>query len=104
MSTRLDQVIYNFNGQEPFTVRDACEGIQIFGGIGSGKTSGSGESIARAFLKAGFGGLILCAKKDVLADWQRYAKETGRSNSLLVFDGSGNFVFPFLQYEIDREG
>jgi len=104
MNAGLDKIIYHFNEQEPFTVRDACEGIQIFGGIGSGKTSGSGEAFARAFLKAGFGGLVLCAKKDVLDDWQRYAKETGRSNSVLVFDASGNYVFPFLHYEIEREG
>jgi hypothetical protein len=100
----LDQVIYTFNGQEDFTIGNACEGVQIFGGIGSGKTSGSGEALARAFLGAGFGGLVLCAKKDVLDDWQRYAKATGRENNLLVFDSTGDFVFPFLQYEIERKG
>jgi hypothetical protein len=52
--------------------------------------------------KAGFGGLVLCAKKDELATWQAYAKETNREDSLLVFDTSGNWVFPFLQYEIER--
>lgn len=100
----LDQVVYSFNGQEPFTIANACEGVQIFGGIGSGKTSGSGEALARAFLKAGFGGLVLCAKKDVLDDWKRYAQETGRAKNLLVFDATGDFVFPFLQYEIERKG
>jgi hypothetical protein len=100
----LDQPIYFFNDDEPFTIADACEGIQIFGGIGSGKTSGSGESLARAFLNAGFGGLVLCAKKDVLDDWKRYARETGRAEQVLIFDGSGDFVFPFLQYEIERDG
>jgi hypothetical protein len=104
MDFNLDQVIYKFNGTEPFTIGNACEGVQIFGGIGSGKTSGSGESLARAFLNAGFGGLVLCAKKDVLDDWKRYARETGRENTVLIFDASGDFVFPFLQYEIDREG
>lgn len=78
--------------------------MQIFGGIGSGKTSGSGASLARAYLRAGFGGLVLCAKKDELASWQQYAKETGREESLLVFDHTGKFRFPFLQYEINREG
>ncbi len=100
----LDRTIYLFNGEEPFTLGNACEGVQILGGIGSGKTSGSGETLARAFLNAGFGGLVLCAKKDVLDDWKRYANDTGRANQLLVFDASGSFVFPFLQYEIEREG
>lgn len=100
----LNRVIYSFNGEEDFTIGNACEGVQIFGGIGSGKTSGSGEALALSFLNAGFGGLVLCAKKDVLEDWKRYAKYTGRTNQLLVFDTSGEFVFPFLQYEIERKG
>ncbi|EHQ29759.1 type IV secretory system conjugative DNA transfer family protein [Mucilaginibacter paludis] len=104
MDFNLDQTIYQFNDEEDFTIGNACEGVQIFGGIGSGKTSGSGEALARAFLRSGFGGLVLCAKKDVLDDWKRYARETGRAEQLLIFDGSGNFVFPFLQYEIEREG
>lgn len=103
-SFALEQVIYKFNGDEPFTIGNACEGVQIFGGIGSGKTSGSGEALARSFLSAGFGGLVLCAKKDVLDDWKKYARETGREKTILVFDASGDFVFPFLQYEIEREG
>lgn len=100
----LDTVLYYFNGNEPFTIREACEGVQIFGGIGSGKTSGSGAALARAYLRAGFGGLVLCAKKGELDDWVKYAEETGRRNQLLIFDTSGKFTFPFLQYEVDREG
>ena len=100
----LDQPIYKFNKLHPFTIRDACEGVQIFGGIGSGKTSGSGAALARAYLRAGFGGLVLCAKKDELDTWKQYARETGREDSLLVFDTSGKFCFPFLQYEVEREG
>ena len=104
MDFNLDQVIYSFNKEEDFTIANACEGVQIMGGIGSGKTSGSGEAFARAFLRAGFGGLVLCAKKDVLDDWVRYAVETDRIHNVLVFDESGDFVFPFLQYEIERDG
>jgi hypothetical protein len=100
----LDTVLYHFNGNEPFTIRDACEGVQIFGGIGSGKTSGSGAALARSFLRAGFGGLVLCAKKDEMDTWLEYARQTGREKSILIFDTSGKFTFPFLQYEIEREG
>lgn len=99
-----DTPLFLFNGSDPFTPRQAFEGLQIFGGIGSGKTSGSGATIAKAFLRAGFGGLVLCAKKDELDTWQKYARETGREKSLLVFDHSGKYRFPFLQYEINREG
>lgn len=104
MTFSLNSTLYSFNGTEPFTLADACEGVQIFGGIGSGKTSGSGAALARAYLRAGFGGLVLCAKKDVLEEWKTYAKQTGREKQLLVFDSSGKFVFPFLQYEIERQG
>ena len=100
----LDTPLYHFNRKEPFTIRQACEGVQIFGGIGSGKTSGSGAALARAYLKAGFGGLVLCAKKDELETWKRYARETGRSDRLIVFDASGEWRFPFLQYEVNRKG
>lgn len=100
----LDTILYRFNEIERFTIRDACEGVQIFGGIGSGKTSGSGAALARAYLRAGFGGLILCAKKDELDTWIEYARQTGREKSLLIFDTSGKYTFPFLQYEIEREG
>ena len=100
----LDQVLYHFNGVHPFTTRQACEGVQIFGGIGSGKTSGSGAGLARSFLRAGFGGVVLCAKKDEADLWKYYAEETGRSDSLLIFDSSGDWVFPFLDYEVNRAG
>lgn len=100
----LDSVLHHFNGTEPFTIRHACEGVQVFGGIGSGKTSGSGSALAKSYLRAGFGGLVLCAKKDELETWKRYAKETGREDSLIVFDASGDWRFPFLHYEVNRKG
>ncbi|MEM9981731.1 MAG: hypothetical protein AAF734_04485 [Bacteroidota bacterium] len=100
----LDRVIYRFNDRENFSIRDAVTGVQIYGGIGSGKTSGSGANLARAYLKAGFGGLVLCAKPDVKEEWLRYADQTGRADSVVVFDASGKWRFPFLQYEATRAG
>lgn len=100
----LDKVVYNFNQREPFTIRKACEGVQVFGGIGSGKSSASGAALAKSYLRAGFGGLVLCAKKDELQTWKRYAAETNRTQNLLVFDASGDWRFNFLNYEVNRTG
>lgn len=107
-------MIQNFDLNRPlFTVtdapdywriRDACEGVQIFGALGSGKTSGSGKVIAKAFLHAGFGGLVLTAKKDERSLWERYAAEFGRSGDLVIFSPENGSQFNFLQYEMERTG
>jgi len=62
-------------GRDPWRIKDACEGTVIFGGTGSGKTSGSGRALAQSFLGAGFGGLVLCAKPEEPALWRAYAAE-----------------------------
>ncbi len=76
----------------------------IFGGTGSGKTSGSGRALATSFLAAGFGGLVLCAKPDEPALWRNYAAETGRSHDLVMFGGCEPWSFNFMQYESLRAG
>jgi hypothetical protein len=88
--------------QDLWTLGDAYMGTFICGGTGSGKSSGSGRTIAHSFLRAGFGGLVLCNKPDEANAWRRYAKETGRLNSLIVLDGKGNKRFNFLDYELAR--
>ncbi|GAB5552877.1 MAG: hypothetical protein Sapg2KO_24680 [Saprospiraceae bacterium] len=101
----LDKVLLHFskNGDD-WTIRDAVRGTQIFGGIGSGKSSGSGKTIAKVFLKSGFGGLVLCAKPDEKDNWVRFCKETGRLDDLLIFEEGGAFEFNPLQYELNRSG
>ena len=65
----LDQPLLSFSPKDHWTLRDACQGTQIMGGTGSGKTSGTGRAIAMAFLRAGFGGLVLCAKPVELREY-----------------------------------
>lgn len=100
----LDQTLLNLTSEDVWRVRDACEGVQIFGGIGSGKSSGSGKALAKAFLRAGFGGLVLTAKPDESELWQRYCSETGRSRDLKIFSPSSEYRFNFLNYEQKRPG
>lgn len=98
----LDQPLIDLvSAQEQtcWTARHAVEGVQIFGGIGSGKTSGSGRLLAQKYLINGFGGLVLTVKPDEKAAWQEYAQLTGREQDLLVLEPGGDQSFNFLQYE-----
>lgn len=100
----LEQPLVSFSKHDAWRIKDACEGTHIFGATGSGKTTGSGQTIAKAFLRAGFGGLVLTAKPDECALWQRYARETGREESLIVVSPSQPYRFNFLDYEFRRPG
>ncbi|MBX7210414.1 MAG: TraM recognition domain-containing protein [Verrucomicrobiaceae bacterium] len=85
-------------------LKDAFEGVQILGGTGSGKSSGSGQALARAFLESNLGGLVLTAKLDEVLSWKRYAKEAGRESDLLIVEPGSPHRFNFLRYELKRPG
>src|SRR5687767_4369623 len=74
----LRQGLVNLSPVDCWRLQDAAEGAIIFGATGSGKTTGSGEAIAKSFLRAGCGGLVLTAKVDEAKLWERYCRETGR--------------------------
>ncbi len=86
-------------GTSFWRIRDAVEGVQIFGGIGSGKTSGSGRTLALKYLAAGFGGLVLTAKADEKDTWKEYCALAGRSEDLIIVEPGGKNYFNFLEYE-----
>jgi len=94
----LDTSLIDFDGR-PWTIGNAVEGVQIFGGIGSGKTSGSGQYLALKYLSARFGGLVLTVKPDEKERWEKYCTWTGRIDDLVIIEpGRGN-VFNILEYE-----
>lgn len=102
----LDKVLLKFSDDPTdwWLLRDAVRGTQIFGSLGSGKSSGSGKTIAHAFLRNGFGGLVLCAKPDEAGEWKKYAAQCGRSDDMIFFQEGSNYHFNPLEYEITREG
>jgi hypothetical protein len=116
MVVDLDMPLLAFSDTDAWTINDATQGVSIMGATGSGKTSGSGAAIAKAFLQAGFGGLVMCAKPEERRLWEQYARETGRLQSLVVFSPSGYrynehgekvekpWKFNFLNYELNRAG
>lgn len=83
---------------------DAFQGTQIFGGTGSGKTTGSGAAIAKALLAAGFGGLVLTAKADECDLWKKYAKSTGRVADIVEISVGTECAFNILEYEFHQGG
>ena len=93
-----------FSKRDPFTIGDAFEGTLIVGATGSGKSTGSGQSFALAMLRAGFGGLVLTAKPDERAVWERYCRATGRFDDLRVFSPGGPYRYNFLDHELHRGG
>ncbi|MEO9803433.1 MAG: TraM recognition domain-containing protein [Reichenbachiella sp.] len=102
-SNILDDLIMKVEGN-PWTVRNAVEGVQAFGGIGSGKSSGSGRTLALKYLEHGFGGLVMTVKPSEILEWMSYCTEAGRSNDLCVIEPYGDYTFNFLDYEANREG
>lgn len=95
---RLETPLLKFGRRDSWHIRDAVEGTCILGGVGSGKSSGSGKAIATAFLRAGMGGLVLCAKNNEAKRWRALAKACGRERSVITFDGTGTHRFNIMDY------
>lgn len=100
----LSAPLLSWSPRDHWTLRDAVEGTLILGATGSGKTTGSGAAIARALLNANAGGLVLTAKSDERALWERYCRECGRTDDLLVFGPNERLRFNFLDFELNRTG
>jgi hypothetical protein len=100
----LSRRLLSFSKGDHFDIGLACEGVMILGRSGAGKSSASGRRIALSYLAAGFGGLVFCAKHDEVRAWQEYAKISGRSDDLIIFNAENPWRFNFLDYEVQRKG
>ncbi len=97
----LNSPLCHFSDSDNWTVGDSCEGTIVFGATGGGKTSGPGQTLAKAMMRKGYGGLVLCAKADEPPTWIKWAKACGRSNDLQFFT---EHSLNFLNYEMQRPG
>ena len=98
----LDTSLIEFpsqHGWDCFTIRNAIEGIGVWGSNGAGKSSGSGRLLAIRCLASNFGGLVLTAKRDELEVWKEYCRLTGREKDLIIIEPRGA-TFNFLDYEL----
>lgn len=91
-------------GGDAFTIADALTGVCAFGATGSGKTSGVAKHLALGYLAAGFGGLVLTAKKEERRQWEEWARLAGRDGDLICFGTDSPWCFNFLEWEASRTG
>ena len=100
--TDPDRPLLQLTPTDAFTARDFFNGVHVCGAIGSGKTTGAGRCLACALLRAGYGGLVLCAKPEEAELWKMYCQQNGRGSSMLLFDeGQG---LNFINVELARKG
>ena len=95
-------VLRDWGNGQAFRLADALTGVCVFGATGSGKTSGPAKHLAYGYLAAGFGGLVLCAKKEERRQWEQWAAETERTDDLVIMDASGQNRFNFMAWEASR--
>lgn len=100
----LSTPLLQFSKYDSFTIGNAVEGVLCLGAIGSGKSSGTGKTLAHALLRAGFGALVLTAKPGDREEWERYCAETGREDDLVQFSPLMPFKFDPIDFEYSREG
>ena len=99
---KLTDKLVSWSGNKDFfRLRDACEGVHVFGATGGGKTSGPLQYLAKSFLSNQYGALILCAKSEEVSTWSKFAKEERREKDLIYLSQNS---FDFLMYESSRKG
>ena len=100
----LPLVEFSKRSDDLWTMADSFQGVAILGENGSGKTSGSGQLLARKYLQAGFGGLVLCFKTDEADLWRSYLKTATREADGRFFSVENGFRFNFMDYEAKASG
>jgi hypothetical protein len=99
--------IYGFENSknaDVWKIGDFFEGTLILGASGSGKTTGSARNLARTFLKAQFGGLILTTKPGEADEWAKLITAMDRTTDISIVRVGGYLRLDVLAYESQRPG
>jgi hypothetical protein len=99
-----DRMLCDWGDGHGLRLSDALTGVGVFGATGSGKTSGPARHLAHAYLKAGFGALILCAKAEERRQWQGWVRAAGRADDLVIVNAAGDWRLNPLDWEAGRPG
>jgi hypothetical protein len=100
----LDFPLFEWAPGCPFSLRSALESVAIFGELGAAKTTGSAAWILLKYLEIGMGGLVCCVKPGDRELIELYAKETGRSDSLIIVSPNNKWRCNLVKYAQKRPG
>lgn len=81
--TNLETPLLEISKGHHIRLRDLVQSLCCFGAPGSGKSSGLMRTVGHVALLHGFGGIVMCAKPGEADIWEKYARETGRVDSVL---------------------
>jgi len=95
------RALIRWDNRDVWTIEESYEGMQVWGDIGSGKSSTIARVTAAAMLRAGYGGLVLTVKPEDTDEWRRNLAENGRMEDALFFGPDGG-CFNFLAYELSH--
>jgi len=98
----LSTPLLNLTRRDVWTIGDACQGTQVFGSTGSGKSTGTVAALCRAFLRAGFGGLFLTVKPDDRRTYEDYCRQAGREKDLITFGINSSWGYNPIDAELQR--
>lgn len=99
----FDTKLLQLSRTDWITLGSLYSGVQVFGSTGSGKSSGSMAAILRALVGVGAGGIFLCAKREDRQLYERYAREAGRQDDVMVFGPDDSPLrYNFIDAELAR--
>ena len=89
--------------KDAYSIESAVTGTLVLGSNGSGKTSLS-RYFAQSFCNAGFGALVLAAKKSDRQWWIDVMKKAGRESDLFIIAPDQPWRFNVIEYDLMRAG
>lgn len=98
----LSEPLLSFSTTDRWKIADACQGTQIWGSTGSGKSTASLAWIVKSFLEHGFGGVFLTVKPTDREVYEGYCRATGRLDDLILFGPGHPARFNFIDAELQR--
>ena len=100
----LNFPLFNWTPFDAFRLFMAYASVVIFGELGASKSTGSAAWILLKYLELGMGGLVCCVKPGDRELIEAYAKQTGRSDSLIIVSPSNKWRCNLIKYALKRPG